>query len=171
MPDRVATADLYDEYEESLGCCSTQFHQYGARTRFQGVAVTLKGHEDNALLKRVVNEPGHGKVIVIDGDGSLHCAMLGDKNAQLAADNGWEGFVVNGAVRDAGASRRSISASRRSARVRARAIRTVGGTSTYPSPSAASSLRRASISSLTRTEWSSFPLTVPTMGLADGPRD
>ena len=95
-----ATADLYDEYGESLGCCSTQFHQYGGRTRFQGVVVTVQGHEDNALLKQVVNEPGHGRVIVIDGDGSLHCAMLGDKNAQRAADNGWEGFVVNGAVRD-----------------------------------------------------------------------
>ena len=101
MPDLVATADLYDQYGESLGCCSTQFHQYGGRTRFQGVAVTLKGHEDNLLLKQLVGEPGHGKVIVIDGDGSLHCAMLGDKNAQRAADNGWEGFVVNGAVRDA----------------------------------------------------------------------
>src|SRR6059036_1778972 len=97
----VATADLYDEHGEALSCCRTQFHQYGGRARFQGVAVTLKGHEDNTLLKLIVSEPGHGKIIVIDGGGSLHCAMLGDKNAQTAADNGWEGFIVNGAIRDA----------------------------------------------------------------------
>lgn len=101
MPEFKSTADLYDEHSESLSICTTQFHQYGGRIRFQGTLVTFRGHEDNALLKSVVSEPGHGKVIVIDGDGSLHCAMLGDKAADIAARNGWEGFIINGAIRDA----------------------------------------------------------------------
>ena len=100
MPDHALTADLYDQFGESLQCCTTQFHQYGGRRHFHGQAVTLQGHEDNTMLSRMVDEPGNGKVIVIDGGGSFHCAMLGDKNAQRAADNGWAGFVVNGVVRD-----------------------------------------------------------------------
>jgi regulator of ribonuclease activity A len=103
MPDFIATADLYDEHGDSLASCDTQFRQYGARTRFQGTVVTVRSHEDNALLKQVVSEPGHGKVIVVDGDGSLHCAMLGDKMADIAAGNGWEGLIINGAIRDAAA--------------------------------------------------------------------
>ncbi|QSE86089.1 ribonuclease E activity regulator RraA [Rhodococcus koreensis] len=103
MPEFETTADLYDEHGESLSICTTQFRQYGGRTRFQGTLATFRGHEDNALLKTLVSEPGHGRVIVIDGDGSLHCAMLGDKAAATAARNGWEGFIVNGAIRDAAA--------------------------------------------------------------------
>ncbi len=103
MPQFKTTADLYDEHGGSLGICTTQFHQYGQRTRFQGAITTFRGHEDNSLLRSVVNEPGHGRVIVIDGDGSLYCAMLGDQAADIAARNGWEGFIVNSAIRDAAA--------------------------------------------------------------------
>lgn len=101
MSEFILTADLYDEHGESLRACVTQFHQYGGRARFRGAAVTFRGHEDNALLKEVVSQPGRGKVMIIDGDGSLHCAMLGDKMADMAARNGWEGFIINGAIRDA----------------------------------------------------------------------
>jgi regulator of ribonuclease activity A len=96
----IATADVCDQHGDAAACCELQFASFGARLQFQGVAVTLRGHEDNSPLRTLVTEPGHGKVIVIDGGGSLHCALLGDKNAQMAANNGWEGFVVNGAVRD-----------------------------------------------------------------------
>ena len=65
--------------------------------------MTVRCHEDNALLKKVVSEPGQGKVVVVDGDGSVHCAMLGDKMAEIALGNGWEGLVINGAIRDAAA--------------------------------------------------------------------
>jgi regulator of ribonuclease activity A len=56
--------------------------------------------QDNALLKSVLSEPGHGGVLVIDGDASLHTALVGDVIAGLAAENGWAGLIVNGAVRD-----------------------------------------------------------------------
>ncbi len=101
MSDITPTADLYDKHGETLASCDTQFRQYGGRTQFQGTVVTVRCHEDNALLKKVVTEPGHGKVVVVDGDGSLHCAMMGDRMAEIAANNGWEGVIINGAIRDA----------------------------------------------------------------------
>ena len=103
MTSFIPTADLYDEHGDALASCDTQFKQFGARTRFQGEIVTVRCHEDNALLKKVVSEPGHGKVVVVDGDGSLHCALMGDVMAELAASNGWEGVVIHGAVRDVAA--------------------------------------------------------------------
>jgi regulator of ribonuclease activity A len=57
--------------------------------------------EDNALLKSVLSEPGAGRVLVIDGAGSLHTALVGDVIADLARANGWSGLVVYGAIRDA----------------------------------------------------------------------
>jgi regulator of ribonuclease activity A len=101
MSDFTTTADLYDEHDAALASCDTQFRQFGARTRFQGEVVTVHCHEDNALLKKIVSEPGAGKVVVVDGDGSVHCAMMGDLMAEIARDNGWEGVIINGAVRDA----------------------------------------------------------------------
>jgi regulator of ribonuclease activity A len=103
MNDFTATADLYDEHGESLASCDTQFRQFGGRTRFRGEVVTVRSHEDNVLLREVAGEPGHGQVLVVDGDGSLHCALVGDQIAELAVRNGWEGVVVHGAVRDTAA--------------------------------------------------------------------
>ncbi len=60
----------------------------------------MRCFQDNALLKSVLSEPGGGGVLVIDGDGSLHTALVGDVIAELARSNGWAGLIVNGAVRD-----------------------------------------------------------------------
>lgn len=62
--------------------------------------MTLRCHEDNAVLKAIVSEPGEGRVLVVDGGGSLHRALMGDVFAGLAVANGWEGLIINGAVRD-----------------------------------------------------------------------
>ena len=61
----------------------------------------MRCFQDNALLKSVLSEPGNGGVLVIDGDGSLHTALVGDVIAGLGVDNGWAGLIINGAVRDA----------------------------------------------------------------------
>ncbi|MBN9738178.1 MULTISPECIES: ribonuclease E activity regulator RraA [unclassified Pseudonocardia] len=100
-----ATADLADEYGDSLYSSDTQFRQYGGRAAFGGAAVTLLVHDDNLLVKEAVSEPGAGKVLVIDGGGSCHSALLGDNMAAKAAANGWEGIIVHGAVRDVTALR------------------------------------------------------------------
>jgi regulator of ribonuclease activity A len=95
-----STADLVDEHGEDLGSCDLQLRQYGAQRTFTGTAVTLRCHEDNAMVKAVLGTPGEGRVLVVDGGGSLHTALMGDLIAQSAADHGWAGVVINGAVRD-----------------------------------------------------------------------
>lgn len=96
----VSTADLYDEHGEALQSCDLQFRQYGGVARFAGPAVTVRCHQDNALLKSVLAEPGEGRVLVVDGGGSLHTALMGDLIAGSAVANGWAGVVIHGAVRD-----------------------------------------------------------------------
>lgn len=100
MSPFTPTADHVDQFGETLQSCDTQFRQFGRRPQFAGVIVTVRCREDNALLRQVLSEPGHGKVAVVDGDGSLHCALMGDQIAGLAVDNGWEGLIINGAIRD-----------------------------------------------------------------------
>jgi regulator of ribonuclease activity A len=96
----VATADLYDEYGDALQSCDVQLRQFGGRARFSGRIVTVSCHQDNALLKSILSEPGEGRVLVVDGGGSLHTALMGDLIAALAVRSGWSGAIINGAVRD-----------------------------------------------------------------------
>jgi regulator of ribonuclease activity A len=100
-----ATSDLYDQHGELLQSCDLPLRQFGAVRAFAGTIVTFRGHEENLGLKDIVAEPGEGRVIVVDTDGSTRVAMLGDNMAGQAAANGWAGFVVNGAVRDVAALR------------------------------------------------------------------
>ncbi|TDQ54914.1 ribonuclease E activity regulator RraA [Actinorugispora endophytica] len=95
-----ATADLIDAHGDSIASCETQFRQFGARAAFHGPIRTVKCHEDNALVRELLNQPGEGRVLVVDGGGSLRSALMGDMIAGSAAANGWSGVVINGAVRD-----------------------------------------------------------------------
>ena len=95
----ITTADLYDEQGERLQSVSAQF-QIFAGTSFAGPIRTVRCFEDNALLKSVVSTPGDGAVLVVDGGGSLTCALMGDVIAGIAVQSGWAGVVINGAVRD-----------------------------------------------------------------------
>jgi regulator of ribonuclease activity A len=94
------TADLVDDIGPDVHSCDLQFRQFGGRSQFAGPITTVKCFEDNALLKSVLSEPGNGGVLVIDGDGSVHTALVGDVIAGLGVDNGWAGLIINGAVRD-----------------------------------------------------------------------
>lgn len=96
-----ATADLVDDIGPDVRSCDLQLRQFGARPEFAGRVTTVRCFQDNALLKSVLSEPGDGGVLVIDGDGSLHTALVGDVIAALGRDNGWSGLIINGAVRDA----------------------------------------------------------------------
>lgn len=95
----VSTPDLCDAHAGARAM-EVQWRNFGGRTAFAGAALTLKCHEDNSLLKACVQTPGEGRVIVVDGGGSLRRALLGDRVAADAADNGWAGLVIFGAVRD-----------------------------------------------------------------------
>ena len=98
-----STADLVDAHGQSLRSCEVQFRQYGGRVRFCGPVRTVKTFEDNALIKQVLSTPGDGAVLVVDGGGSLRCALVGDVIASLAQKNRWAGLVIWGAVRDTAA--------------------------------------------------------------------
>jgi regulator of ribonuclease activity A len=95
------TADLVDDIVSDVRSCDVQFRQFGGRAQFAGPISTVRCVEDNALLKSVLSMPGEGGVLVIDGAGSLHTALVGDVIAELAHSNGWAGLIVHGAVRDA----------------------------------------------------------------------
>ncbi|MBM70297.1 MAG: ribonuclease activity regulator protein RraA [Haliea sp.] len=94
-----ATPDLTDAAPDAQ-VIELQWRNFGAHPRFAGQAVTIKCHEDNSLVKQAVGEAGAGRVLVVDGGGSLRRALLGDMLAEEAARNGWSGLVINGAVRD-----------------------------------------------------------------------
>lgn len=96
----VSTADLYDEHGETLQSCSLQLRHVGGRREFTGLVSTVRCHRDNALVKIALATPGEGRVLVVDGGGSLESALVGDLIAGSAVENGWAGVVVHGAVRD-----------------------------------------------------------------------
>ncbi len=100
MTTAPATADLVDRFGDGIGSCDIQFRSYGGRSRFHGVISTVRCWQDNALLRSVVRSPGENRVLVVDGGGSLHTALMGDVLAGLAVENGWAGVLIHGAVRD-----------------------------------------------------------------------
>ena len=73
---------------------------YGQKTWFSGPISTVKCFEDNSLVRAALEEPGKGRVLVVEGGGSIRCALVGDKLAELAMKNGWEGIVIYGCIRD-----------------------------------------------------------------------
>ena len=95
------TADLYDEYGDDLKVALPVFRDYGRKKIFHGPISTVKAFEDNSLVRTALEEPGNGRVLIIDGDESLRCAMVGDMLAKLGMENGWLGIIVFGCIRDA----------------------------------------------------------------------
>ncbi|MEN9864563.1 MAG: hypothetical protein RL748_153 [Pseudomonadota bacterium] len=99
------TCDLCDANEDkldngSLQVLPPQFRQFGKVQKFAGPALTLKVFEDNVLVRSTLETPGQGRVLMVDGGGSLRCALVGGLLGQLAQKNGWAGVVVDGCVRD-----------------------------------------------------------------------
>lgn len=94
------TADLCDAHSDRLQIADPGFRSYGGHPGFHGEVVTLKLFEDNSLVRETLDMPGQGKVLVVDGGGSKRCALLGDLLAAKAVENGWNGILVNGCIRD-----------------------------------------------------------------------
>jgi regulator of ribonuclease activity A len=101
----AATADLLDEHEDRAAVCELQLRRFGGTAPFSGAIQTVQCFEDNVLLRQELSTPGEGRVLVVDGGGSLRCALLGEQVATLGRDHGWAGIVLNGAVRDVAALR------------------------------------------------------------------
>jgi len=101
-----ATCDICDANEDKLAAGALAvlppiFKSFGKLAKFSGPATTLKVFEDNVLVRSTLETPGNGHVLVVDGGGSLRCALVGGNLGVLAEKNGWAGLVVNGCVRDA----------------------------------------------------------------------
>jgi regulator of ribonuclease activity A len=94
---------LVDQYGAELRVCDVQFRQFGGHRSFAGPVRTVSCHEDNGLLRDLVRTAGAGCVLVVDGGGSLHTALVGDVLAGAAQENSWAGLVVHGAIRDSAA--------------------------------------------------------------------
>ncbi len=94
-----AVADLSDRHPDAP-ICAPLFRDFGGKRRFGGPIRTLKLFEDNALLRATLETGGGGAVLVVDGGGSLRCALVGGNLAELGVRNGWSGILVNGCVRD-----------------------------------------------------------------------
>jgi regulator of ribonuclease activity A len=94
------TADLCDAHSDSIQIAQPGMLSFGSKARFAGRIVTIKLFEDNSLLRDMLGNRGEGQVIVVDGGGSMRCALMGDMLAAKAVNNGWAGLVINGCIRD-----------------------------------------------------------------------
>lgn len=101
MPTNWKTADLCDEHGDRVQVAEPVFRDFGGRRAFCGPVATIKAFEDNSLVRAALEEPGEGRVLVVDAGGSMRCAMVGDQLGLLAVKNGWAGIVVWGCIRDA----------------------------------------------------------------------
>lgn len=97
---KIITPDLCDEYPDLVQVLEPMMNNYGAIDAFGGEIVTVKCFEDNSVVKEQVGLPGEGRVMVVDGGGSMRNALLGDMLAEKAAENGWAGLVIYGCIRD-----------------------------------------------------------------------
>lgn len=95
-----STPDLCDQFPDVVQVLTPMFNSYGGIDNFGGEIVTVKCYEDNSLVKEQVALPGAGKVLVVDGGGSLRKALLGDMLAASAVKNGWQGLIIYGCIRD-----------------------------------------------------------------------
>lgn len=96
----MKTADLCDEFAEAVQVAKPILHDFGGVRSFAGRIATVRVVDDNTSVRILLEQPGHGRVLVVDGGGSLRCALVGDQLARLGGANGWTGIVVNGCVRD-----------------------------------------------------------------------
>ncbi|MBQ0725450.1 MAG: ribonuclease E activity regulator RraA [Cycloclasticus sp.] len=94
------TADLCDDFSDNIQVVTPQFQAFGANKRFSGQIQTVKVFEDNVFVREMLSNKVSSDVLVIDGGGSLRCALLGDLLAEMGCKNGWAGVVVYGCIRD-----------------------------------------------------------------------
>jgi regulator of ribonuclease activity A len=98
-PTSLSTADLSDAHPD-LPVAQPMFRDFGGRRAFHGPIATVRIADDNTVVRSLLEQPGGGRVLVVDNGGSLRCAVVGDQLAALASKNGWAGIVVHGCVRD-----------------------------------------------------------------------
>ncbi|MEZ5777028.1 MAG: ribonuclease E activity regulator RraA [Paracoccaceae bacterium] len=96
----ICTADLYDLHNDLLRVCETQFRSFGGCETFFGPCETVATFEDHTPVLRALETEGRGRILVVDGQGSMKVGLMGDRLAEIGAANGWRGVIVNGVIRD-----------------------------------------------------------------------
>lgn len=94
------TTDLCDANEDSIRVVEPMFTSFGGKPAFHGQITTLRVDDDNSFVRNALESQGNGRVLVIDGGGSVRRALVGDQLASLGLKNGWAGIIVNGCIRD-----------------------------------------------------------------------
>jgi len=94
------TSALCDIYLDQVDVVEPMFSNFGGCASFAGQITTVKCFEDNGLIRSVLEEDGNGRVLLIDGGGSLRKALIDAELAVLAEENEWEGIVVYGCIRE-----------------------------------------------------------------------
>lgn len=96
---RIDTSELCDLYSDQVDVVEPIFSSFGGASSFFGKITTVKCFESTGLIAEVLEEEGEGRVLLVDGGGAVRRALIDAELAQLAVDNGWEGIIVYGAVR------------------------------------------------------------------------
>ncbi|RUM96705.1 ribonuclease E inhibitor RraA [Pseudaminobacter arsenicus] len=97
---QATTADLYDAHPQAVEVCDLQFRSFGRRMRFFGQCATLRTYENHLPILQALKANGTGRLLVVDGGGSLRVGLVGDRIAGIAVENNWAGIVIFGAIRD-----------------------------------------------------------------------
>ncbi|GAA4334310.1 ribonuclease E activity regulator RraA [Pigmentiphaga soli] len=100
---RVSTSDIFDADPDRVLVCETQFRSFGRLREFAGPCATVAVREDHREIRKLLETPGEGRVLVVDGGGSPRVGLMGDVMAAMAVRNGWAGAIVFGAIRDSSA--------------------------------------------------------------------
>lgn len=102
--NELLTTDLCDKYADRVSIAEPiGFRDFGGKKIFSGEIYTVKCFEDNSYVRKTLETNGEGKVLVVDGGGSMRCALLGDMLGDLAIKNKWNGIIVYGCIRDSAA--------------------------------------------------------------------
>lgn len=96
----IPVCDLCDAWPDLVRPLDPVFRSFGGNHAFFGPVETIRTHEDNSRVREAASEPGEGRVLVVDGGGSLRRALLGGDLARALAAKGWAGVILYGAVRD-----------------------------------------------------------------------
>lgn len=96
----MKTADLCDSFPDRVAVARPVLRDFGGARSFHGAIATVQCFEDNSLVRKTLESDGRGRVLVVDGGGSMRRALLGDQLAELAIRNHWSGVVINGCIRD-----------------------------------------------------------------------
>ena len=86
------TADICDSHSGQVRVLPPTLLSYGGLSECAGEVVTIRLAENNAILRELFAEQGHGRIVVVDV-GEEYFAVVGDNLAGMAIENGWSGNI------------------------------------------------------------------------------